>query len=99
MITNPHAGAASECITAHTMADITASQNLRLVRKDSILKIGTIINVSIGGPINIKLIATKTTGPSNSGDDSSFIIPIENKMNEMINDGIRLIRPVRKIYL
>ncbi len=80
------------------MADITARQSLRLVRKDSTLKIGTIINVSIGGPINIKLIATRTTGPSNSGDDSSFINPIENKTNEIINDGIRLIRPVRKTY-
>ena len=66
---------------------------------DNNLRIGTIRNVSIGGPINIILIATRITGPSNSGDDSSFIIPIENKINEMIIDGIRLIRPVRTIYL
>ena len=72
---------------------------MRLVRKDSTFKIGIMINVSIGGPINIKMIATRTTGPSNSGDDPSFIIPTENKMKEMINDGIRLIRPVRIIYL
>ena len=67
--------------------------------KDSTLRIGTMRNVSIGGPINIKLIATGITGPSNSGADSSFIIPTENKMNEINNDGIRLIRPVRTIYL
>jgi hypothetical protein len=66
---------------------------------DNTLRMETMINVSIGGPINIKLIATRTTGPSNSGNVSSFIIPSRIRVIEITNDGIRLIRPARSTYL
>lgn len=95
---SPHAGAARECKTAHIMADVTARFNVLFVKKERIQKIRDINKVSKTGQMNIIPTIKNRTGPSNCGTVSSFMIPAEARVNEIISDGIRLMSPTRITY-
>lgn len=95
---NPHAGAISECITAQAEAEITAKATCRLVINDIIQSPPAMSNVSNGGPIMTIIINSQMAEPLNSGPVFSDIIPLIPKISTKNSEGIRLIRPVRKMY-
>src|SRR5262249_880146 len=106
-INSPQAGAASECSPAHTAAEMAASTTGCCTIRASTHRTGDIISVSTTGLYttmrkNSNSLSSVDTGSPNRGPYFAGALPnaarIPNTRKDNVNEGTKLVSPIRTMY-